>query len=45
LLRFVILFLKRYHRTILEYMRMAPMLVLAVLLLAFAVEVGWLARC
>jgi hypothetical protein len=29
----------------LEYMPMTPMLILAVLLVAFGAEVGWLCRC
>jgi hypothetical protein len=28
-----------------EYMPMTPMLILTVLLAAFAIEVGWLCRC
>jgi hypothetical protein len=28
-----------------EYMQMTPMLILTVLLVAFAIEVGWLCRC
>jgi hypothetical protein len=45
LLWFVILFLKRYYRTILEPMPMTPLLTLMLLIVAFGAEVGWLCRC